>query len=216
MTIHWHTKNSKEVLALMAVIGVVVMLAAAIPLAVGNRARGDPILSASWTQAAEGAKDFAQDAGSLQFTVFTSPAGDYSFEAPAAWRSALDPHDATREAFFVGPVDQARRIIVFLTVSRYPRGGKTASIESMIAQMRLDKGIQTLADETLLVGRHPARSVTIHEPAAGMLDVDLRESFVLVESGPNIFVLQYVSSPEVYAEYRPIFDRLVTSFHFHD
>jgi hypothetical protein len=192
------------------------MLAAAIPLAVGNRARGDPVPTTSGTQASDGAKALAQDAGALQFSVFTSPAGDYSFEAPGAWRKPLDPKDVAREAFFVGPVDQARHIIVFLTVSRYPRGGKTASIESMIAQMRLDKGIQTLADETLLVGRHPARSVTIHEPAAGMLDVDLRESFVLVESGPNIFVLQYVSSPEVYAEHRPIFDRLVTSFHFHD
>lgn len=216
MTIHWDTKNSKEVIALMAVIGVVVMLAAAIPLAVGNRARGDPVLSASGTQAAEGAKGLAQDAGALKFTVFTSPAGDYSFEAPAAWRSALDPHDATREAFFVGPVDKTRHLVVFLAVSRYPRSGKTPSIERMIAQQRLEEVEQILSDETLLVGRRPARFVTVHEPASGMLDVGLRESFVLVENGPNIYVLEYVASPEVYAEYRPIFDRLVTSFHFHD
>ncbi len=216
MTIHWDTKNSKEVLALMAVIGVVIMLAAAIPLVVENRARGDPVPTTSGTQASDGAKNFAQDAGALQFTAFTSPAGDYSFEAPGAWKEPLDTHDSTKEAFFVGPVDQARQIVVFLTVSRYPRGGKTASIESMIAQMRLGSGTQTLSDETLLLGRHPARFVTVHEPAAGILEFDLRESFVLVENGPNIYVLEYVASPEVYAEYRPILDRLVTSFHFHD
>lgn len=216
MTIHWDTKNSKEMLALMAVIGVVVMLAAAILLAVGNRARGDSLVTASGTQTSDGAKGLVQDAGALQFTAFTSPAGDYSYEAPGAWRSPPDTRDPTQEAIFVGPVDQARHIIVFLTVSRYPRGGMTASIENMIAQMRLGKGTQTLADETLLVGRHPARFVTVHEPAGGMLDFDLRESLILVEKGPNIFVLEYVASPEVYAEYRPIFDRLVTSFQFLD
>lgn len=213
MVVHWDTKHSKEVIALIAVIGVVAVLAVAILRAGGNRARGDPVLTTSGTQASEGAKALTQDAGALQFTTFTAPSGDYRFEAPGAWRNPLDPKDLTREAFFVGPVDQARHIVVFLSVSRYPRGGKTASIESMIAQLQLERGKQILSDETLLVGQRPARFVTFHEPAAGIRDFDLMESFVLVENGPNIYVLEYVSSPEVYAEYLPVFDRLVTSFH---
>jgi hypothetical protein len=216
MTLHWEAKHPKEMVALILVIGVAALLAAAILLARENRARGDPALTTSRTQVSDGAQGRTQDVGALQFLVFTSPAGDYRFEAPGAWKSPIDPEDPTQEAFFVGPVDQAHHVVVFLTVSRYPQGGKTASIESMIAQLRLDRGKQVLANEILLVDQRPARFVTIHEPAAGILDFDLRESFVLFEREPHIFVLEYVSSPEVYAEYRPIFDRLVTSFHFRD
>ncbi len=43
----------------------------------------------------------------------------------------------------------------------------------------------------------------------------LSERLVLLPKGPDLYVLEYVSSPALHQEYLPVFERLVASFHFH-
>lgn len=220
MRLHPEAKHTKEMLALLAALGVTALVAAAVPLPERSRVHSDPIFATAGRQGSATARNHIQGPDAIQFTVFTSPAGDYSFEAPAAWASPLDPRDPTREAFFVRPVDQTRHTVVFLTVSRYPHRGTTASLESLIGQLQLDPQKHVLSTESLVIDQHPARLVRIHELAAvpmwtpEIVRLDLRECILLIENGSEIYVLEYVASPEMYGEYWPIFDHLVTSFHF--
>jgi hypothetical protein len=43
----------------------------------------------------------------------------------------------------------------------------------------------------------------------------LFENFVIVQDELDMYVLEYVSTPESYEVYQPLFHRLVTSFRLH-
>lgn len=219
MKLHLEAKHTKEMLALLAAIPLAAMVAAAVLPQGRNRAHSDPVSATTGREGSAIARNHIQVPDAVQFTVFTSPAGDYSFEAPAAWASPLDPRDPTREAFFVGPIDETRHTVVFLMVSRYPHRETTASLESLIEQLQLDPQKHVLSTESLVIDRHPARLVRIHQLAdvpmwtLDIVHLDLQETAVFVENGSDIYVLEYVASPEVYGEYWPIMNRLMTSFH---
>ena len=220
MTLHWDTTHTRELLLVIGVLGFAAVLASAAASLAGNQAPGNPMLLDSPAEAT--AQGHAEAAGvvALQVTVVTSPRGDYRFEAPATWANLLDPRDETLEAFLVGPVDQRRHTIVMMMVSRYPQGEQAASMENLLAQLQGDKGKHILGTETIAVDRRPGRLVRIHEVTSllskglEVLSLDLRESIVLVENGPDILVIEYAASPDLYGEYWPIFDRLVTNFQF--
>lgn len=220
MTLHWETKLSREIILGIGMIGLAAAMAGAATLAGGNRTRGDPVLAAPTAQISDQGHALAESPRTLQFSVFISPRGDYRFEAPAAWVTPLDPRDLKLEAFFVGPVDQVHQTVVMMAVCRYPRVAQTASMESVIAQLQLDRNKHLLGTETVVVDQRPGRLVRIHEVASVLarslevFSIDLRESIVIVENGPEILALEYAASPDVYGEYWPIFDRLVTSFRF--
>lgn len=222
MTLHWDTKHTTEIMLAIGVVGFAAVLAGAAVSVTGSRAPGGPVPLASPTKVAAQAHADAAGVGALQMTVVTSPRGDYRFEAPATWANPLDPRDATLEAFFVGPVDQTRHTMVTMMISRYSRGKHRASMEDLLAQLQGDKDIHILGTETIAVDHRPARLVRTHEVTSMLskglevLSLDLRESIVMVENGTDILVIEYVASPDVYGEYWPIFDRLVTSFQFHD
>lgn len=221
MTLHWESKRSSEIILAIGMLGFATVLAGAATLAGGNRSRGDPLpSSASPAEISDGKQGLAEGPDALQLAIFTSPRGDYRFPAPAAWSHPRDPRDRALEAFFVGPVDPSRRTIVMMSVSRYPRTAQATSVEHLIAQLERDKTKHVLSAEPILVDRRPARLVRIHEAtsmlskALEVLSLDLRESIVIVENGPDLLVIEYVASPDVYGEYWPIFDRLVSSFQF--
>ena len=220
MRLHWVNQRCKVMVALI-VIGVAVVSTAAVGLAGEKQARGDPALTGSATPVPDVAKSPAQDAGNLQFTIFTSRGGTFSFEVPSTWTTSPATHDPMREAFFVGPTDQARHLAVFLTVSRYPTGTTSASPEDLIAQLKLDRNERVVISEPLLIDNRPARLLTFRGYAAvpgwttEPVDLALCESVALIADGGDIYLLEYVSSPELYSEYLLIFDRLVRSFHFH-
>lgn len=220
MTLHWDTTHTRELMLVIGAVGFVAVLAGAAVSVTGSRAPGGPVLLASPAKAAEQGQVEAAGVGSLQMTAMISPRGDYRFEAPATWANPLDPRDVTLEGFFVGPVDQTRHTMVMMMVSRYSRRAHPTSMENMLAQLQGDKGKHILGTETIAVDRRPARLVRIHEVTSMLstglevLSLDLRESIVMVENGPDLFVIEYVASPDVYGEYWPIFDRLVTNFQF--
>lgn len=220
MTLHWDTTHTRELMLVIGVLGFAAVLASAAASVAGSRAPGNPVLLASPVEgAAQGHAD-AAGVGALQMMAATSPRGDYRFEVPATWAHPLDPRDGTLEGFFVGPVDQTRHTVVMMMVSRYPRGEQTASMENLLAQLQGDKGTHILGTETIAVDRRPGRLIRIHEVTSllskglEVLSLDLRESIVIVESGPDLLVISYVASPDLYGEYWPIFDRLVTNFQF--
>ncbi len=221
MALHREAKPPKELIVLIRVISASVVLAAAVALAGRNQVQSNPELTAFGMRTSDGAQGLGLGAAALQYTVFTSETGDYSFEAPSSWAHPLKPRDPTREAFFVGPVDRTRHTGVFLTVSRYPRGGTSASIEVLIAQLLLDRTKQIVSNEALVIDQRPARLLTIQEHAAvpgwspGIVHLALSESLLIIEDEQEIYMLEYVSSPELHREYLPVFDRLVTSFRFH-
>ena len=220
MTLHWDTKHTTEIMLVIGVVGFAAVLAGAAASVVGSRAPGDSALLASPVKAAEQGLADAGGVGALQMTVVTSPRGDYRFEAPATWANPLDPRDVRLEAFFVGPVDQTRHTMVMMMVSRYSQGEHLASMENLLAQLQGDKGKHVLGMETIAVDHRPARLVRMHEVTSMLskelevLSLDLRESIVMVENGTDLLVIEYVASPELYGEYWPIFDRLVTNFQF--
>ena len=220
MTLHWDSAHTRGIMLVVGVVGVAAVLAGAALSVVGSRARGDPVFLASPVKAAEqGQADVAGVEG-LPMRTVTSPRGDYRFEAPATWANPLDSRDVTLEGFFVGPVDQTRHTMVMMMVSRYSRGEQAATIESLLAQLQRDKGKHILGTETIVVDHRPARLVRIHEVTSMLskglesLSLDLRETIVMVENGPDLLVIEYVASPDVYGEYWPIFNRLVTNFQF--
>lgn len=220
MTLHWGTTHTRKVMLVIGVLGIALVLADVAAAIADSRAPGSPVLLVSPVEAAEQSQGDAVGVGVLQMAAATSPRGDYRFEAPASWLRPLDPSDVTLEAFLVGPVDQARHTVVMMMVSRYSRGERTASMENLLAQLQGDKGKHILGTETIAVDRRPARLVRIHEVTSllskrlEVLSLDLRESIVLVENGPDLLVIEYAASPDLYGEYWPIFDRLVTNFQF--
>lgn len=210
MTILADTRCSTVLLLVLGTIGVATLSADVAVWASGSSAEEHECVAQGAGQAAE----------PMPLTITTSPRGDYRFLAPTAWNYPVDPRDQALEAFFVGPVDPVRRTVVMMSVSRYSSSARTHSLEQMISQLEGDKTKHILVTEPILVDRHPARLVRIHKVTSMLskgLEVqspDLRESFVIVENGPDMLVLGYDASPEVYEEYWPIFDRLVTSFQF--
>lgn len=220
MTLHWGTTHTRKVMLVIGVLGIALVLADVAASVAGSRAPGSPVLLVSPVEAAEQGQGDADGVEVLQMTSATSPKGDYRFKAPTSWIRPLDPSDVTLEAFLVGPVDQARHTVVMMMVSRYSRGERTASMKNLLAQLQGDKGKHILGTETIAVDRRPARLVRIHEVTSllskglEVLSLDLRESIVMVENGPDLLVIEYAASPDVYGEYWPIFDRLVTNFQF--
>ncbi len=221
MALHWEGKYSTELILILGMMSVAILSVGATTWVGGNSARGDPVFSAVTVQ---GHGYVVQDGGPpaelLPLTMTTSPQGDYRFLAPAAWSHPRDPRDRKLEAFFVGPVDPTRETVVMMSVSRYPRTAQAISIEQIIAQLEHDKTKHVLGAEPMLVDRHPAHLIRIHEvtsllsKALEVVSLDLRESVVIVEKGPDLLVIEYAASPELYGEYWPIFDRLVSSFQF--
>ncbi|MDA2910964.1 hypothetical protein MYX04_08545 [Nitrospiraceae bacterium AH_259_D15_M11_P09] len=166
MTLLWKQKHSKDKIALIAMTSVAAVLTAAVALAGGNQVPSNPELTAFGVRTSDRTKVLGLGATALQYTVFTSKTGDVSFEGPKDWVFPLNPHDPTREAFFVGLINQTRRTVVFLAVSRYPRVGASASVEGLIAQLRLDRDKQIDTNEAILVDQGSARLLTIEERAA--------------------------------------------------
>lgn len=220
MTLHWDIKYTREIMLVIGTLGFAAVLSGAVVLVTGSRALGDPVVLASPAKAAEAGQGDAASFGTLQMTSMTSPRGDYRFEAPATWANPLDPGDVTLEAFFVGPVDQTRHTIVMMRVSRYPRGEHLASMENLLARLQGDKGKHILSTETIAVNRHQAFLVRTHEVTSllskglEVVSLDLRHSIVMIENGPDFLVIEYVASPDLYGEYWPIFDQLLTNFQF--
>jgi hypothetical protein len=221
MTLHWERKYSAELSLILGVIGLAILSAGATTWVGGNSARGDPVFSAVTGQGhGSVVQGSGQPAEPVPLTMTTSPQGDYRFLAPAAWSHPRDPMDRALEAFFVGPVDPARRTLVMMSVSRYPRAAQAISVEHIIAELEHDKTKHVLGAEPILVDGRPAHLARIHEvtsmlsKALEVLSLDLRESIVIVENGPDLLVIEYAASPELHGEYWPIFDRLVSSFQF--
>ncbi len=221
MTLHWEGKYSTELILVLGMMSVAFLSVGATTWVDGHSTRGDPAFSAVTVQGhGYVVQESGQPAEPMPLTMTTSPQGDYHFLAPAAWSHPRDPRDRALEAFFVGPVDPARRTVVMMSVSRYPRTAQAISVEHIIAQLEHDKTKHVLGAEPILVDRRPARLVRIHEAtsmlskALEVLSLDLRESVVIVENGPDLLVIEYAASPDVYGEYWPIFDRLVSSFQF--
>jgi len=221
MTLLWKQKHSKDKIALIAMTSVAAVLTAAVALAGGIQMQSNPELTAFEMRTSDRTTGLGRGAAALQYTVFTSKTGDVSFEGPKDWVFPLNPRDATREAFFVGLINQTRRTVVFLAVSRYPRVGASASVEGLIAQLNLDRNKQLVTNEAILVDQRSARLLAIEERAAvplgnqEIVTLALSERLVLIPNGRDLFVLEYVSSPALHQEYLPVFERLVTSFHFH-
>lgn len=221
MTLHWEGKYSTELILVLGMISAAILSAGATTWVGGSSTRGDPVFSAVTVQGhGYVVQESGQPAEPVPLTMTTSPQGDYRFLAPAAWSHPRDPGDRALEAFFVGPVDQVNQTVVMMTVCRYPRVAQTASTEAMIAQLQLDRNKHLLGTEAVVVDQRPARLVRVHEVTSllskglEVLSMDLRESIVIVENGPDLLVIEYAASPEVYGEYWPIFDRLVSSFQF--
>jgi hypothetical protein len=155
----------------------------------------------------------------LRFTAFTFSDGDFSFDGPAAWTTAVGPEDSALKALFVGLVDQLRHTVVLLGVSRYP--GKAAAIDHEIDRLRTDQWKQTLMHQNCLVDQRPAHVLAIRgRIAVPMWESEfpapiLFENFVIVQDELDMYVLEYASTPEFYEAYQPLFHRLVTSFRFH-
>jgi len=187
----------------------------------GEGARGDPVLTNYVIQALNEGKSMAKDFKDLEFLVFTSSKGDYRFEVPKAWASPTSPHDPTFEAIFVGPIAKAHHLGVFLTVGHYPQDGQVVSLDGVFAQFQREMGKKIISTETLLIDQHAAHLLRIHE----QVSVPLRtyekvaqfiiwERIALIEKAGEIYVLHYISSPELYEENLPVFEHLLTSFHF--
>ena len=220
MTLHWEHKYFAEISFVVGVIGLAMVSAGATMRSGASSARGDPVVLVASEQGS-GHVDVADPPSDMApLTMTISPRGDYRFLAPAAWSRPADPRDRALEAFFVGPVDPARRTFVMISVSRYSRAAQALSVEGLIAQLEQDKAKHILRAEPMLVDRQPARLIRIHEVASMLsnalevLSLDLRECLVIVENGPDLFVMEYAASPEMYGEYEPLFDRLVSSFRF--
>ena len=220
MTLHWDTTHTRELMLVVGVLGFSAVLASAAASVAGSWAPGNSVLLTSPVEgAAQGHAD-AAGVEALQMMAVTSPRGDYRFEVPATWAHPLDPRDATLEGFFVGPVDQTRHTVVMMMVSRYSQREHTASMENLLAQLQGDKGKHILGTEAIAVDRRPARLVRIHEVASllskglEVLSLDLRESIVMIENGPDLLVIEYAASPDRYGEYWPVFDRFITNFQF--
>lgn len=222
MIAQWEAKLSKEVIGFIGWLGVATILAMAVVLVGGSRARSDPVSQTFPAKEPDAPAHLALDTGSLQMRVFTSQAGDYSFEAPEAWKSRASSSDSRMEELFVGPVNSERQMVVYLSISRHPGSDKSEAVKQLLAKVARDRRNQVLANEALTVGQRPANRLTVQEIATvpmgspEFLEISLRETFVLVEKGSDLFVLEYVSTPELHQVYRSVFDRLVTSFHFHD
>lgn len=220
MTFHWRTPHTREVMLVVGVLGIALVLADVAASVADSRAPGSPVLLVSPVEAAEQGQGDAVGVGILQMTAATSPRGDYRFEAPVSWSRPLDSSDVTLEAFLVGPVDQTRHTVVVMMVSRYSQREHTASMENLLAQLQRDKGKHILGTEAIAVDRRPARLVRIHEVASllskglEVLSLDLRESIVMIENGPDLLVIEYAASPDQYGEYWPVFDRFITNSQF--
>lgn len=187
----------------------------------GGGARGDSVLTNSVIQVLNEGKSMAKDFKHLEFWVFTSRKGDYSFEVPKAWASPTSPHAPTFEAIFVGPIDKAHHLGVLITVGLYPQDGQVATLDDVLAQLRGVKGKQIISTGTLLIDQHAALLLRIHEQVfVPMRAHEKGAQFIicqrvaLIEKEGEIYVLQYVSSPELYEENLPVFEHLMTSFHF--
>lgn len=220
MTLHRESQYSTEIMLILGMIGGGVLLAGATMIWVsGSSTRGDPVVAIA-TQGPALVQEADQLAETIPWTMTTSPRGDYRFMAPTAWSHPVDSRDRALEAFFVGPVDAARRTVVMISVSRYSRSAHAGSVDQLVAQLDTDQTKHVLGVETIAVDRRPARLVRTHEVTSMLskglevLSLDLTGSIILVESGPDLLVLEYVASRDLYGEYRPIFDRFVTSFQF--
>jgi len=183
--------------------------------------RGDPVLTPCETQALNEGKSRVKHFNAPDFAVFTSGKGDYKYEVPEKWTSPKDLHDPAFEAIFVGPSDKIHHQSVFITVGRYPQSGKVASLNSVLSQLKREHGKQILETQPLLIDRHPARILRIEErlPISmgmqqKMVQLALCEQVALIEYEGEVYVLEYVSSPQLYEEYLPIFEHMVNSFHF--
>lgn len=156
----------------------------------------------------------------LRFTAFRFSDGDFSFEGPTAWATPVDPTDSALKALFVGLTDQLHHAVVLLGVSRYP--GKAAAIEQEIDRLQTNQWTEMLMHENCLVDQHPAHVLVIRDRIAVPLWESefpapiLFENFVIVRDEPDMYVLEYASTPEFYEAYRPLFYRMLSSFRFHD
>lgn len=203
----------------MTVIGISLMalLASTPVLAEGNQAGGERE-STTPNRAMTNTTAPAQHETTFPFKHFVSLDGGYTFEGPETWEQALDSFDPTRVASFVGPINRSQATVVFLIVRRYTQDGVIMSIENEISQLHLDRTRRLITDRIIRIGQHPARVMTVQEQATVLLrtleivEINLTESYVLIQESNSLYVLEYVASPDLFEVYWPIFDRVMMSF----
>ncbi len=187
-------------------------------------AHGDPVLTNCGncgTQPLKEGKKIAKPSNDLEFSLFTSGKGDYRYEVPKKWTNPQTLHDPDFEAIFVGPIDMIHHQSVFITVGRYPHGRQVASLNSVLSQLQEEHGKRILETQTLLIDGQPARILRIQEQVPIPMGIQQKvgqvaicEHLALIESGGEVYALEYVSSSKLFEKYRPVFEHMVNSFHF--
>lgn len=206
------------------VIGIAAFFSVFVSLSCGNgvgNVRDTPVFTTYVAQAFNEGESPSIPFKGLEFFVFTSEKGDYTFEIPKKWASPKYPHDPSIEEIFVGRLDKTRHLIVFVTVGHYHQIGNTASLDSLIAQLQRERVGRIVDIEPFLIDHHPARLLRVHEQVfvftetqGEIVEVAICERVALIEHAGEIYILHYAASPQLYEEYMPVFEHLMKSFHF--
>jgi hypothetical protein len=203
---------------LLTVTGVAVaLLLNFIPLE-ENESRAASSMPVSREQNLSDQKKPSKDKETLQFRVVTSQEGNFTFEAPVGWEQPTNIFVQAQEVLLVGPIDKNHHTTVFLNVSRNPKGVKNYSLEEVVKQLSHGKERVIVKDEFLFLDQHPARRLILQETSSvqeggEVVSLQLRAIVVLISEGKDMYVLEYVSSPELYESYLAVFEHVIQSFH---
>jgi len=220
MDIHFNLNDQKGKLFLTVMGVAVALLLNFIPTG-ENESRGETLVTVSKDQNLSDQKRSSTDGETLQFRVVTSQEGNFTFEAPAGWEQPTNISVQTQEVLLMGPIDKNHHTTVFLKVSRNPQGIKDHSLEDVVKQLSHGKERVIIKDEPLFLDQHPARRFTLKETSPVRMEsneigsLQLREVVVLLPEEKDMYVLEYVSSPDLYETYLAVFEHVIQSFHVH-
>lgn len=214
----WRGRNFRYVLKIVQVTGLVSVLMCLLPLFGDARAGGDPVVPSSASEVPEPNKYAEKDSAGLSSEPFFEAESDYQVEVPEAWRKEVRTEDRAREVMFVGPVDKRRHSITMMTIGCYRQEGMMPTIEAEITQLSRTGYRRIINDETVSVDQRPARRILILDQVAisaasgEIVQVVFSESFVIIPYGQCLYALGYVTTPDLYEVYLPVFQRLVETF----
>jgi len=218
MDIHFNLNDQKGKLFLTIMGVAVALLLNFIPTG-ENESRGESLVTVSKDQNLSDQKRSSTDGETLEFRVVTSQDGNFTFEAPAGWEPPTNIHVPTQEVLLVGPIDKNHHTSVYFKVIRNPEGITNHSLEDIVKQLSHGEERVIVKDEPLFLDQHPARRFTLKEASPVRVESNeissfqLREVVVLLPEGKDMYVLEYISSPELYESYLAVFEHVIQSFH---
>lgn len=211
-------RNFHYALRIVPVTGLVGVLMYLLPLFEDARARSDPVVPSSASEVAELTANAGKGSAEFSSEPFFGAESEYQVEVPAAWRKEVRIEDRAREVMFVGPVDERRHSVTTLTIGCYRQEGMMPKIEAEMTQLSRTEYPRIINDEAVNVDQRPARRILILDqvamPAASgeIVQVVFSESFVIIPYAQCLYVLGYVTTPDLYEVYLPVFQRIVDTF----